>query len=874
MRLLLLLVGIAAIAPSVTYGQAYERPGRNPHGAISIPCENCHTNTSWKPIRGVPEFDHNRTSYPLRGMHVKVNCTQCHTSLVFTKASTRCSDCHADLHRGQFGSNCEQCHTVKGWELQAQQIRQHDNRFPLLGAHAALDCSECHTGQAVGQFAGLSTQCLSCHTSDFQKAANPDHKAAGFPSTCETCHTADSWFNTRFDHLKFTGYALTGMHATVACDLCHINNQYTNTPTLCYSCHAKDFQGTTNPNHVAGSFPTTCDTCHTTAGWVPASFDHSKTAFALTGAHTAVACSTCHTDNYAGTLPTNCYGCHVKDYNNTATMAGVPNHVNAGFAQDCTGCHTTVTWLNATFNHNATVFPLTGAHATVACSTCHTDNYKGTLPTNCYGCHTQDYNNTATIAGVPNHVTSSFPQDCTQCHTTSTWLNATFNHNATSFPLTGAHTTVACSTCHTDNYKGTLPTNCYGCHTQDYNGTGGIAGVPNHVTANFPQDCTLCHTTSTWLNSTFNHNTTSFPLTGAHTTVACSTCHTDNYAGTLPTNCYGCHTQDYNNTATIAGVPNHVNAGFAQDCTQCHTTTTWLNATFNHNATVFPLTGAHTTVACSTCHTDNYKGTLPTNCYGCHTQDYNNTATIAGVPNHVTANFPQDCTVCHSTSTWLNATFNHNTTSFPLTGAHTTVACATCHTDNYKGTLPTTCYGCHTPDYNGTATIAGVPNHVTLSYPQDCTICHTTSTWLNATFNHSTTPFPLTGAHVTVACNLCHIGGVFAGTPTDCYSCHKADYQGTTNPNHTAAGFPTTCATCHTTASWLGATFNHTWFPTNHGNANGVCATCHTNSNDYSVFQCTNCHTAGQTNPQHSGISGYVYNSVNCYQCHKNGGGG
>ena len=28
------------------------------------------------------------------------------------------------------------------------------------------------------------------------------------------------------------------------------------------------------------------------------------------------------------------------------------------------------------------------------------------------------------------------------------------------------------------------------------------------------------------------------------------------------------------------------------------------------------------------------------------------------------------------------ATFNHNTTSFPLTGAHTTVACAQCHTNN------------------------------------------------------------------------------------------------------------------------------------------------------------------------------------------------
>src|SRR3974390_1130598 len=85
----------------------------NPHGPIAIPCQNCHTYTSWRPIRSTPEFNHDNTRYPLRGMHMDVTCSKCHTSLVFKNVSTRCADCHADLHRGQFGANCENCHTVK-----------------------------------------------------------------------------------------------------------------------------------------------------------------------------------------------------------------------------------------------------------------------------------------------------------------------------------------------------------------------------------------------------------------------------------------------------------------------------------------------------------------------------------------------------------------------------------------------------------------------------------------------------------------------------------------------------------------------------------------------------------------------------------------
>jgi hypothetical protein len=295
--------------------------------------------------------------------------------------------------------------------------------------------------------------------------------------------------------------------------------------------------------------------------------------------------------------------------------------------------------------------------------------------------------------------------------------------------------------------------------------------------------------------------------------------------------------------------------------------------TFNHTLYAnYALTGAHTTLQCTQCHTNNNFNNLSTACYSCHQANFTGTTN----PNHVSSGFPTDCSICHSTSNWTSSTFDHSTTSFPLQGFHATMPCAGCHTSatTYNGSLPTTCIGCHQADYNGTTN----PAHAAAGFPTTCNTCHTMTDWTGATFNHNNTPFPLTGAHTSVACTKCHVNNVFAGTPTDCYSCHKADYTGTTNPNHATAGWPTTCATCHTTTAWLPATLPssyHTFFPLNHGNANGVCTTCHTNSSDYSVFTCTGCHGGNNAaNFDHPKVNGYVYNSVNCLACHKNGGGG
>ena len=191
-------------------------------------------------------------------------------------------------------------------------------------------------------------------------------------------------------------------------------------------------------------------------------------------------CASCHINNNYTTLPTTCIGCHQTDFTGTTN----PPHVSSGFPTDCTLCHTTTTWTTSTFNH-ASVFPLTGAHATTACAACHTNNNYTTLPTTCYGCHQTDYTGT----NNPPHAASGFPTTCETCHTTTAWTGAVFNHNNTTFPLTGAHTTVPCASCHVNNNYTTLPTTVIGCHQADFNGTTN----PAHVSAGFPTDCTLCH---------------------------------------------------------------------------------------------------------------------------------------------------------------------------------------------------------------------------------------------------------------------------------------------------------------------------------------------------------------------------------------------
>ena len=912
----------------------------SPHGNLNLPCQNCHTAEGWKPIRAVPEFNHDRTRYPLRGLHQNVACTQCHVKPVFSNVATRCQDCHADIHRRQLGANCEQCHSVRGWGVSIHEIQQHNNRFPLTGAHAAVDCDSCHKNAANSQFQTMSTACFSCHQADFKQTTAPNHVTLGYSTTCEQCHGTDNWLGAKFDH-NSAGFPLTGGHAVPprTCVDCHINNNYNLTSTACISCHQKDFQRTTNPNHVAGGFSTTCQQCHTTIAWQPATFDHSITNFPLTGAHTVPprTCADCHINNNYNITNTTCISCHQTDYNNAKSP--VPH---TGFPTTCAQCHDTVLWTDGKFNHSQTGFPLTGAHTDPprVCIDCHINNNYNISNTTCISCHQKDFTNATTP--VPH---AGFPTTCEQCHDTVLWTDGKFDHSQTGFTLTGAHMDPprVCTDCHVNNNYNLTSTTCVSCHLKDFQG----ATNPNHVAGGFSQSCELCHSTAAWQPATFDHSKSAFPLTGAHTVPprACADCHINNNYNITNTTCISCHQTDYNNAKSP--VPH---AGFPTICEQCHDTVLWTDGKFDHSQTGFPLTGAHMDPprACIDCHINNNYNITNTTCISCHQTDYNNAK--SPVPH---TGFPTTCEQCHDTVLWTDGKFDHSQTGFPLTGAHmdpprvctdchinnnytiTNTTCISCHQTDYNNAnspvphtgFPTTCENCHDTvlwtdgkfDHSGTGfpltgahtvpprvcTDCHINNNYKLNntlcitchqtdfnnanspvphtgFPTTCELCHDTVLWTDATFNHNNTPFPLTGAHTVPprACVDCHVNNNYTNLPTTCIGCHQTDYNNTTNPGHAAQPqfFPTTCQTCHSTTNWLNATFNHTQytaFPISHGNANGVCSTCHTNSNDYSIFQCTGCHGGGNPNNfHHENVNGYVYNSVNCYGCHKDGHGG
>lgn len=284
-------------------------------GRYARKCDKCHAPTGWSGIL----FDHDKdTKYKLENSHKGVTCNQCHKgkNIYEENLTDACFQCHKadDVHRGRNGKKCENCHNTKGF---GKAKFDHDKTdFPLQGKHKDVNCTDCHRGNLKDE---LSTGCYDCHQPD-------DVHKGQQGKNCVQCHDERGWnAEVVFDH-ALSKFPLLGVHATLACEQCHVSRSFKDAEERCISCHKED------DTHKKTLGPK-CELCHNASDWKAWLFDHDKqTDFKLEGAHKGLVCNACHREKVKKEIrmDADCYSCH----------AGDDAHAGS-FGRYCDRCHTT-----------------------------------------------------------------------------------------------------------------------------------------------------------------------------------------------------------------------------------------------------------------------------------------------------------------------------------------------------------------------------------------------------------------------------------------------------------------------------------------------------------------------------------------------------
>jgi hypothetical protein len=361
--------------------------------------------------------------------------------------------------------------------------------------------------------------------------------------------------------------------------------------------------------------------------------------------------------------------------------------------------------------------------------------------------------------------------------------------------------------------------------------------------------------------------------------------------------CLACHADVSAQMREVASLHGGINqSNPTLKCIQCHPdhrgpdaplTDTTL-ADFPHEALGFSLTGHALTVTreaflCSDCHTQGVATFALQDCTSCHQQ------IDAGFMQTHAGQYGAECLACHDGVDRFGKKFTHNF-DFKLIGEHAQINCAECHVNVRAAadfdTAPADCFSCHAQD----------DPHKS-RFGSDCALCHASEAWTPAQFDHNLSAFKLDGEHAEASCEDCHQNDVFAGTPSDCYSCHAQDddhdgrfgtkCEGCHNPSdwenarvdHALLGndcyscharddehngnFGTDCAACHTTSDWDDANFDHSRgaFPLTGAHERVECELCHLNNQFVGTpTQCVSCHADPVF---HLGLF-----SADCASCH------
>jgi len=298
------------------------------------------------------------------------------------------------------------------------------------------------------------------------------------PGTCASCHNGS----------LATGKSTAHIATPASCDSCHKTTawkpatgamDHSNVkPGTCATCHNGSLATGKSTAHIAT--PASCDSCHKTTGWKPATtlVDHSNV------------------------LPGTCASCH------NGTSATGKNTAHIATTSSCDTCHKTTGWKPATGMNHSNVVKGT-------CATCH----NGTLATGKSSAHI------------------STAASCDTCHQTTAWKPATGNHsNATPGTCATCHngtlatgksaahisTTASCDTCHQKtgwklptgtamDHSNVVKGTCASCH----NGTfaAGKTSMHTYTTAS----CDTCHKSTAWMPTTIS--TIDFPVEAVFTSL-------------------------------------------------------------------------------------------------------------------------------------------------------------------------------------------------------------------------------------------------------------------------------------------------------------------------------------------------------------------
>jgi hypothetical protein len=228
-------------------------------------CQTCHKEHLGRQanitVFTLANIDHQQlTGFSLEGHrdnpdNIEFTCDSCHIDGRFAADAVDCTNCHSNAdpavmatHTDQFGQACLDCHDG---HTQLASF-DHNQVYPLEGAHANTPCESCHVGQIFG---GTVRDCATCHE-------EPELHAGMFGQDCIRCHQATAWTPALLTRHTF---ALDhGDTPAGDCQACHTHRYQEIT---CGGCHEPEDRTMQLAHLTAGGHApagSTCQTCHPT----------------------------------------------------------------------------------------------------------------------------------------------------------------------------------------------------------------------------------------------------------------------------------------------------------------------------------------------------------------------------------------------------------------------------------------------------------------------------------------------------------------------------------------------------------------------------------------------------------------------------------